>query len=141
MSNLQAAIGCAQMERVDELIYRKREIMSVYRRLFAGLPGVSLNPEQEGLVNGAWMPTIVFAQEIGITREKLQAVFAVENADARIFFWPLSSLPMFEPVNTNMNAWDIPTRAINLPSYHEISNYDIRRVSDTVVSLYKECTR
>jgi perosamine synthetase len=138
MSNLQAAIGCAQMERVNELTYRKREIMSVYRSNFAGLPGVSLNPEPEGLVNGAWMPTIVFAQETGITREKLQAVFTVENADARVFFWPLSSLPMFEPVNTNVNAWDIPKRAINLPSYHDIMKMDLDRVVETIVDLHKE---
>lgn len=138
MSNIQAAIGCAQMERVDELISRKREIMSVYRRQLSGLPGVSLNPEPEGLVNGAWMPTIVFAQETGITREKLQAVFAVENADARVFFWPLSSLPMFEPVNTNVIAWNIPMRAINLPSYHEIMDKDLDRVIETILDLYKK---
>jgi len=138
MSNLQAAIGCAQMERIDELIYRKREIMSVYRRHFAGLQGVSLNPEPIGLVNGAWMPTIVFAKETGITREKLQSVFAVENADARVFFWPLSSLPMFSPVNANVNAWDIPKRAINLPSYHDIMKIDLDRVVETIVDLHKE---
>jgi perosamine synthetase len=138
MSNIQAAIGCAQLERVDELISRKREIMSVYRRQLAGLPGVSLNPEPEGLVNGAWMPTIVFAKETGITREKLQAVFAVENADARVFFWPLSSLPMFEPVNTNFIAWNIPTRAINLPSYHDIMDKDLGRVIETIVDLHKK---
>jgi perosamine synthetase len=141
MSNIQAAIGCAQMERIDELIYRKREILSVYRRHFAGLPGVSLNPEPEGTINGAWMPTMVFASDTGITREKLQDAFAVENADARVFFWQLSSLTMFEQVIHNKYAYDIPKRAINLPSYHEISNDDIKRVSDTVVSLYKECTR
>jgi perosamine synthetase len=136
MSNLQAAIGCAQMERIDELIGRKRQIMATYRYHLTKLPGLSMNPEPDGVVNGAWMPTLVFAPETGITRERLQAVFAAENADARVFFWPLSSLTMFEPVRNNIHAWDIPGRAINLPSYHEIHINDIKRVCNVVIDLY-----
>ena len=135
MSNLQAAIGCAQMERIEELIGRKREIMATYRQRLAGLPGVSMNPEPDGTINGAWMPTVVFAPETGITREKLQAAFVAENADARVFFWPLSSLPMFEPIKTNVKALDIPKRAINLPSYHDITANDLNRVMQTLVDL------
>jgi perosamine synthetase len=135
MSNLQAAIGCAQMERIDELIFRKREIFAVYRQGIEALPGVSMNPELPETVNGAWMPTVVFAPETDITREQLQAAFATENADARVFFWPLSSLPMFDPVRSNVRAWDIPARAINLPSYHDIGDADIQRVVDVIKGL------
>lgn len=135
MSNIQAAIGCAQMERIDELINRKREIFAVYRERLEKLPGASMNPESEDIVNGAWMPTVVFAPETGITREKLQTAFAAENADARVFFWPLSSLPMFESIKANVNAWDIPTRAINLPSYHDLNRDDQARVIATVKNL------
>ncbi len=135
ISNIQAAIGCAQLERIDELVGRKREILANYKASLAGLPGVSLNPEPAGTVNGAWMPTVVFAPETSITREKLQTSFAAANADARVFFWPLSSLPMFEPVRTNLKAWDIPGRAINLPSYHDLSREDQARVIATVQIL------
>lgn len=135
MSNLQAAIGCAQMERIEELTRRKCEIFAVYRDSLEKLPGVSMNPELAGTVNGAWMPTVVFAPETGITREILQAAFAAENADARVFFWPLSSLPMFFPVKNNINSWDIPARAINLPSYHDILESDLDRVVQTIVAL------
>lgn len=81
------------------------------------------------------MPTVVFAPETGITREKLQTAFAAANADARVFFWPLSSLPMFEPLKSNVKAWDIPARAINLPSYHDITSNDLNRVVQTIVEL------
>lgn len=128
MSNIQAAIGCAQMERIEELTCRKREILAVYRESLEKLPGVSMNPEPEGTVNGAWMPTVVFDPATGIMREQLQAAFAAENIDARVFFWPLSSLPMFEPVKANVKAWDIPTRAMNLPSYHDMSDNELLRV-------------
>jgi len=135
LSNLQAAIGCAQMERIDELIGRKREIFAEYRERLQDLRGVSINPEPAGTVNGAWMPTVVFAPETGITREKLQAAFAAENADARVFFWPLSSLPMFDPVYSNVRAWDIPERAINLPRYHDIGDAEIERVVGVIKGL------
>lgn len=137
MSNIQAAIGCAQMERIDDLINRKREILTIYRKSLADLPGISMNPEPAGTVNGAWMPTVVFAPETGISRERLQAAFASENVDARVFFWPLSSLPMFRPVNNTMKSWDIPSRAINLPSYHDLSSEDQARVSFALINIYE----
>lgn len=136
MSNIQAAIGCAQMERIGELTDRKREILATYRQNLGGLPGVAMNPEPPGTVNGGWMPTLVFAPETGVTRERLQAAFVEENADARVFFWPLSSLAMFELVKSNVNAWSIPDRAINLPSYHEIDQDDLVRITKIVHSLY-----
>jgi len=70
-----------------------------------------------------------------VTRERLQAAFAAENIDARVFFWPLSSLPMFVPRPENRNAWDIPGRAINLPSYHDLTDAEMDRVAQVVRSL------
>jgi perosamine synthetase len=135
MSNLQAAIGCAQMERIDDLITRKRKILSYYKDQLADLNCATLNPEPIGVQNGAWMPTVVFSRESNITREKLQAEFVKENVDARVFFWPLSGLPIFSSVTSNINAWDIPSRAINLPSYHDISNHDMERIANVLIKL------
>ncbi len=128
MSNVQAAIGCAQVERIDELIERKRSILGYYRAKLEAQPGLAMNPEPEGSQIGAWMPTVVFAKETGITREILQETFSKENVDARVFFWPLSSLPSFESIPMNRFAWEIPGRAINLPSFHDISEDDLERV-------------
>lgn len=135
MSNLQAAIGCAQMERIDELISRKREIMDGYRQRLSHLPMVALNPEPPGTEIGAWMPTAVFSADSGINREQLQAAFAADNIDARVFFHPLSSLPMFSPRPDNVNAYDIPRRAINLPSYHDITEAELDRVAQVIGKL------
>jgi len=132
ISNIQAAIGCAQMERIGELIGRKREILRAYRGRLEMLPGVTMNAECEGTVNGAWMPTAVFDSETGITREGLLQDFAAENIDARVFFYPLSSLPMFDDRPKNPFAWDIPARAINLPSYHDLPASDLNRVADVI---------
>jgi perosamine synthetase len=135
MSNVQAAIGLGQMERVDTLIARKREIFALYRQGLASLNCLTMNPEPEGTRNGYWMPTAVFDRDTGISREMLIAAFREENIDARVFFWPLSSLPAFTPVPANTNAYDLPGRAINLPSYHDMADSDIARVCDTLVTL------
>lgn len=132
MANIQAAIGCAQMERIDSLIQRKREIFAMYQEKLAAIPGIAMNPEPKGTINGAWMPTVVFSPETCITREKLQSAFAEENIDARVFFWPLSNLDIFESVEQNLNAWSIPQRAINLPSYHEMIEKDLSRVAEVL---------
>ncbi|MDS7594763.1 DegT/DnrJ/EryC1/StrS family aminotransferase [Agrobacterium tumefaciens] len=138
MSNIQAALGVGQMERVEELIGRKRSIFQFYRDHLASLPDVTINAEHDGTTIGAWMPTLVFSHRSGVTRERLQHAFKNENIDARVFFWPLSSLPFFEPVPSNVHSWDIPQRAINLPSYHDIAEEDLRRVVNVVRGVVGE---
>ena len=128
ISNIQAAIGCAQIERVADLIRRKREIFQYYAERLLKIPGVCMNPEKPGTINGYWMPTIVFPSETGVTRDKLQKTFTEENIDARVFFWPLSSLPIFNAIEGNWHSHDIPTRSINLPSYHDLTFNDQDRV-------------
>lgn len=137
MSNVQAAVGCAQVERVSHLVQRKREILSYYRERLGQLQGISMNLELAGTVNGAWMPTVVFDQSTGVTREKLQKGFKAENIDARVFFWPLSGLPMFrnEDFPQNRHAYEIPGRAINLPSYHDMT----REEQDRVIAVVTLC--
>lgn len=135
MSNIQAAIGCAQVERIDNLTARKREIFSYYREHLAVLPGLIMNPESLGKINGTWMPTAVFNHSDGVTSEKLQSAFKAENIDARVFFWPLSGMQMFESASNNINAWSIPERAINLPSYHDITEIEQDRVIKVIKNL------
>jgi len=136
MSNIQAAIGCAQIERIDELVKRKREIFFYYYDRLSKLPGLTMNPEKPGTVNGYWMPTAVFAPETEVTPDKLLEQFKADNIDGRVFFHPLSSLPMLQPKLTNGNSYDLPVRSINLPSYHDLTNADQDRVIQAVKRAY-----
>jgi perosamine synthetase len=65
----------------------------------------------------------------------LQSAFAAENIDARVFFWPLSSLPIFDAIPKNLNAYSIPNRSINLPSYHDMNKFDLKRILGIVKTL------
>jgi perosamine synthetase len=127
MSNLQAAIGCAQLERIDELIAGKREVFRRYAGALAGLP-CRMNPEPPGTLNGFWMPTLVADADVPFDRDALLALFREQSIDGRVFFWPLSQLPMFEDRPDNRVARAICRRAMNLPSYHDMGPAEIERV-------------
>ena len=139
MSNIQAAIGCAQMERVEELIAGKRRVFETYREGLAGLQGLAMNPEAVKTQNGFWMPAVVFDATTGITRELLKEAFASERIDARVFFWPLSSLPSFDSFSNNKLAYDLPDRAINLPSFHDITFDEQKNVIAVIKKLFSRC--
>jgi perosamine synthetase len=132
MSNVNAAIGCAQLERIDELIAKKRHIFRSYHKHLCGLP-LALNPEAEGTVNGYWMPSIVVADGVTFDRDFLLKAFRDDNIDGRVFFWPLSMLPMFSSKPKNVVSYQVSGRAVNLPSYHDLVDLDVERVSQHVI--------
>ena len=131
LSNIQAAIGCAQMERIDELIAGKRRVFNAYAEALGDLP-MAMNPEPEGCTNGYWMPTIVADEKLNFDRDVLLAAFKAENIDGRVFFWPLSMLPMFASRPDNVVSYGLYPRAVNLPSYHDLRDEEISRVITAV---------
>lgn len=137
MSNLQAAIGCGQLERIDELIAGKRRVFDYYRDALRGLP-LGMNPEPAGTTNGYWMPTIVVDDDVPFDRAALLDAFNADHIDGRVFFWPLSSLPSFKPHPEHSVSRSLSTRAINLPSYHDMTEDDLERVAFVVRAFLDE---
>ena len=139
MSNIQAAIGCAQLERIDQLLSKKRLIFAQYQAALAPLVSVTaMNTEPENTVNSYWMPTLVFSKIEGFNRDTLLVAFKEQNIDGRVFFWPLSKLGVDgipTEVNTPIAQWVSP-RAINLPSYHDMTEFDVQRVAKVILDYY-----
>jgi perosamine synthetase len=131
MANLQAALGLAQLERLDELVAGKRRVFEAYAVRLAGLP-LQMNPEPAATVNGYWMPTVILEQQAGASAAQLLSALERQAIDARPFFPPLSSLPMFAPVRANRHSYDLAARGANLPSYHGLGDDAIERVCQTV---------
>lgn len=137
MGNIQAALGCAQLERVDDLVARKREIFAYYAERFHNFP-VAMNPQPEGCINGYWMPTIVLDPALGDIKDKVLDAMRADAIDARVFFHPLSELGHFERRHPTPLSFDISHRAFNLPSYHDLTGEDLDRVIDTVTAVIGE---
>ena len=143
MSNIQAAIGCAQMKRIDELVDKKIEILNAYEKAFKEL-GISyqgFNYQPDGCVIGAWMSTVVLEPPAQGSRlsQAVQAGLNKKGIDARPFFAPLSSTP---PFSGNISghkhcelSYSIPPVAINLPCSHDITQDDIHYVCGAISEL------
>tara|TARA_B100000579_G_scaffold435858_1_gene460193 strand:- start:866 stop:1966 length:1101 start_codon:yes stop_codon:yes gene_type:complete len=127
MSNLQAAVGCAQIQRMNELVSGKRRVFEYYKYRLDGLP-LTMNPEPPETRNGYWMPNIIVDEGVNFSRENLLADFKEEGIDGRVFFWPLSMLPMFKDSPQNKISYSLCIRGVNLPTYHDLTEKDMDRV-------------
>lgn len=138
MTDLQAALGCAQLERIQQILARKRAVLHRYKAALERLPGVHLNPEPPDTEHGAWMPNVVFDETTGVGCQDLLQAFQQANIDARVFFWPLSSLPIFGAEQRRDSwAWRIQERSINLPSYVDMSDAE----QDRVIAVIEQVAR
>jgi perosamine synthetase len=123
MSAMQAALGLAQLSRIDELLEKKRRILEWYRSGLDGVEGISMNPEPPGIKNSYWMVTVIPDEAFGPDKERLIALMSERSIDCRPFFYPLSSLPAYErskqageAKRDNVNAYALSRSGINLPS-------------------------
>lgn len=140
MSNLQAALGCAQLERIEELVLRKREIFAFYREhLLTALPDARMNPQPRDCLNSYWMPTLVLPPDASVELSDLIECLRHESIDARIFFQPLSETPVFAELECRPTpiAHGLAQRAFNLPSYHDMRQEDQQRLISAVVAAVR----
>ena len=142
MSSLQAALGLAQLERIDELVARKREIFGWYQSALDRASGITLNAEPDGTTNSVWMVTAVMDAALGWRKEDLADALAADGIDTRPFFYPLSSLPAYADspqvavaAKRNLIAYDISPRAINLPSALSLTEDQVGFVCDRLTRL------
>ncbi len=119
MSAMQAALGLAQLERVGELVERKRSIFNAYAQALSGVAGVRLNAEPPGILNSYWMTTVIVDPRFGLTKAGLMTRFEERGMAVRPFFHPLSSLPAYAS-----SAWAARAREENRTSY-AISPYGL----------------
>jgi perosamine synthetase len=95
MSSMQAALGLAQLERIEELIAHKRQIFDWYARELRGVPGVLLNDEAPEVKNTYWMVTVILDPSYEIEKDELLDLLGQRGVDCRPFFRPLSGLPAY----------------------------------------------
>jgi perosamine synthetase len=138
--NLQAALGWAQFQRVDELVAKKRWLLEAYRKGLADIPDLHFNPEPEGGVNGAWITGLVFGASHRMTKARAMEGLLALGLPARPFFYPLSSLPAYpgmqaryEPLNPV--SYDVSLRGINLPGALNLGQGEIDAVCRGIHTL------
>jgi perosamine synthetase len=93
LTNLQAAIGVAQIERIDELVARKRRMGQRYTELLAGIPGIALPVEEAWATNVYWMYGLVLDDATGIDAVELARRLKAKGVETRPFFLGMHEQP------------------------------------------------
>ena len=133
MSNIQAALGLAQLKRADEIVGRRREIFSWYKDALSEVSDISLNPEPDGVINSYWQPTIVLGDSYDINlkkRNELITEYNENNIALRPVFYPISQFPMYKDNLSNKVSLSIYFRGFNLPSYYSLDKSDVKYVCE-----------
>ena len=134
MTNLQAAVGVAQLEKIDEFIKRKREIAKTYNSLLNDVKGIVLPPEMSWAMNVYWMYSILIEDDFYITRDQLMGKLEENEIETRPFFYPMHVMPPYKSDIKFPVAERISERGINLPSAVTLKEEDITKIVEIIVS-------
>lgn len=143
MSGVQAALGLAQLERIEELVAKKRVIFRLYEERLGDIAGFALNPERAGERNSYWMSTLVWDSAFGRHKDQVMAALSERGIDTRPFFHPLSSLPAYAKARDhgparvrNTTAYRIGDNGINLPCAQILTETDIDCVCEALTDVF-----
>jgi perosamine synthetase len=141
MTNMQAALGLAQLERLDEFIDRKRRMGKLYTELLQGLTGFQLPLVKTGYAeNIYWVFGIMLEEFKGIGAEKAMSILGDAGVGTRPFFYPMHQQPVLKRIGLFKNeAYPVSEsmyrRGFYVPSGIALSETQIRNASKVIASL------
>jgi perosamine synthetase len=144
MTNIEAAIGLAQLENVDWHIARRRAVAEQYRAQLSDVSGICLQPEMPWAKNVYWMPSLVLNEDMGLPRDTLCRVLAESGIETRPFFFPIHSLPMYESPQRGAKfpvAESLARRGLNLPSSALLSAQDVEFICASIRAALPKAKR
>lgn len=146
LSALQAALGLAQLERIEELVTMKRRIFDWYKARLGVVRELTLNAEPSGVFNSYWMVTAVLPGRLGGKHEVIRRLNE-HGIDTRPVFSPLSSLPAYASAHAsadagsrNPAAYLLGANGVNLPSALVLTERDVDTVCSALLDTL-ECRR
>lgn len=140
MTGLQAAIGLAQLRKIDRLLERKRRIAKIYEEILSDVPGIELHPKMSWAKPSYWLYSIlVDERKCRLSRDELMKELERRSIETRRFFYPLHSMPAFKEYSLDGDTYPISTylseHGLNLPSGPRISDEEVAHVARVIKSL------
>ena len=126
MTNICAAIGSAQMERLSSILARKREISRMYRDALRS-SGVEFQAVPANVEMSEWLVTLLLPR--GSNRDAIMATLAEQGIDTRPVFYCAHQMPMYLTDKSFPVAEDISARGISLPSYPALTNEQVEQIA------------
>jgi len=131
MTNICAAIGLAQLERIDETLSKKRQIADWYREGFKET-GFELQIEAENVVHSYWMCTVLIPE--GMDRHLLKVYLMEKGIETRPMFYPIHTMPIYsQKYEKHQVAESLARKGMNLPSYPGLRREDISEIVDIIM--------
>ena len=142
MTNIQAAIGLAQFEKIDKLIEMRRNNAQLYNSLLKDVKGITLPVEKDYAKNVYWMYSILIENNFGMSRDKLMDELQKKGIETRTFFIPIHQQPVFQDMDLFKNeqypiAEDISEKGMYLPSSSGLKKKEITFICDTIKEIAK----
>lgn len=130
MTNMQAAVGVAQMERIDEIVERKVQIGEQYRRELSGVEGLTLPANIDGRKNTYWLFTAVLGDEHHVGRDALISKMKKNGIDLRPVFYPLHEMPPYQKYGSSQFEVSsyVSYSGVSFPSSVKLSRYEIENI-------------
>lgn len=125
MTNLQAALGVAQLKKIDLLVTKKRQIATAYKKLLQDLPDVAPAPEMPWAKNVYWLYSVLVKKAL---RDKLIKHLERQDIETRPFFHPIHILPPYKCSLTLPIAEKLSATGLNLPSGLRLSENQVEEV-------------
>ncbi len=144
MTNLQAAVGVAQVEQMPGFIENRRRNAALYTSLLKEIPGIVTPPEAGNCRNVFWMYSILVEDKFGMTRDELRGYLAKNGIETRTFFIPMHLQPVYYEQFKGQRypvAEMLCRRGFYLPSASSLTEAQIRHVVDVVRRAYVEANR
>ncbi|MEO8435206.1 MAG: DegT/DnrJ/EryC1/StrS family aminotransferase [Pyrinomonadaceae bacterium] len=139
MANLPAAIGLAQLERVDWHLSRRREVAAWYRDILRDAPGISWQAEKAGRENVDWLFTIMLEGPIRASRDDVMAGLFKRGVETRPVFYPMHILPPYREMGQEDGSFPLAERVarsgLSLPTWAGLQREDVVYVCDAL----REC--
>jgi perosamine synthetase len=132
ITNMQAALGVAQLERLDEFLDRKRTIAAVYRAGLQDIPGVTLQEEADWATSSWWMTTLRIDAACGVDRDEVAARLRADGVDSRPAFVPLHLLPHLQQDSALPVAEAVGAEGLSLPSSTSLTDSELDHVIGSV---------
>jgi perosamine synthetase len=137
MSNLQAAVALAQLDRIDDFLERRRKLARMYREQLGAIPGISMQPPQDGFESANWMFGIVLSDDFACSRDELRELLAAASVETRTFFVPLHIQPAYIEEfagRRHPGAEKLGRDGLYLPSALWLTEEDVARVAAVIAN-------
>jgi perosamine synthetase len=146
MTNVQAAMGLAQLERLDEFVAIKRKMGVRYTELLSHVEQITLPVEKTSYADNIyWVYAIMLKPESGLDAEKIMALLAKQNIGTRPFFWNMHEQPVFNEMGLFLNekypvAENMARMGFYLPSGMALAGEQMETAAEKLIQILNKNT-